>query len=77
MFGALVEYWYYTGDSQWNDITTQALLHQVGPANNYMPPNQTTTLGNDVRASSSCFLTHPHLTGTGPSILGSFGYVCR
>lgn len=47
MFGALVEYWYYTGDATYNEITTQALLHQTGPENNYMPPNQTRTLGND------------------------------
>jgi len=47
MFGALVDYWYYTGDSQYNAITTQALLHQVGPDINYMPPNQSRTLGND------------------------------
>lgn len=50
MFGALVEYWYYTGDSQWNDITKQALLHQAGPHSNYMPVNQSRTLGNDDQA---------------------------
>ncbi|KAF9887961.1 hydrolase 76 protein [Aspergillus nanangensis] len=50
MFGAMVEYWYYTGDSQWNNITTQALLHQAGPLRNYMPSNQSTTLGNDDQA---------------------------
>lgn len=47
MFGSLVDYWYYTGDTTYNDITTQALLFQVGPDNDYMPPNQTKTLGND------------------------------
>lgn len=47
MFGAMVEYYYYTGDDQWNDWTTQALLHQVGPDNNYMPYNQTKSMGND------------------------------
>jgi mannan endo-1,6-alpha-mannosidase len=47
MFGAMIDYWHYTGDSTWNNITTQALLHQVGPDNNYMPPNQSKTLGND------------------------------
>ncbi|CAG7932128.1 unnamed protein product [Penicillium olsonii] len=47
MFGAMVEYWYYTGDDHWNNITTQALLHQVGDDNNYMPQNQTLSLGND------------------------------
>ena len=47
MFGAMVDYWYYTGDTSYNDVTTQALLFQVGPNNDYMPPNQTKTEGND------------------------------
>lgn len=47
MFGALIDYWYYTGDTQYNDIVTQAMLWQVGPNEDYMPPNQTKTLGND------------------------------
>ncbi|KAJ5305832.1 hypothetical protein N7508_004847 [Penicillium antarcticum] len=47
MFGAMVEYWYYTGDTTWNEITTQALLWQVGDENNFMPQNQTLSLGND------------------------------
>ncbi|TKA53274.1 hypothetical protein B0A49_11562 [Cryomyces minteri] len=50
MFGSLVDYWYYTGDTTYNDVTTQALLFQVGPDNNYMPPNQTKTEGNDDQA---------------------------
>ncbi|RMZ86223.1 hypothetical protein DV737_g151, partial [Chaetothyriales sp. CBS 132003] len=50
MFGAMVDYWYFTGDTTWNEITTQALLHQVGPDNDYMPPNQTKTEGNDDQA---------------------------
>lgn len=47
MFGSLIDYWYYTGDDQFNAITTQAMLHQIGPDNDYMPPNQSKTLGND------------------------------
>ena len=47
MMGALVDYWYYTGDTAWNAVTTQGLLFQVGPHNDYMPPNQTLTEGND------------------------------
>ncbi|CAK7221988.1 hypothetical protein SCUCBS95973_004687 [Sporothrix curviconia] len=47
MLGSLVDYWYYTGDTQYNDLTTQGLLFQVGPYNDYMPPNQTLTEGND------------------------------
>lgn len=47
MFGALIDYWHYTGDTSNNNATTQAMLWQVGPDNDYMPPNQTKTLGND------------------------------
>jgi len=44
---AFVDYWRYTGDTSYNDIVTQALLFQVGPNNDYMPPNQTSSEGND------------------------------
>lgn len=47
MFGSLIDYWLYTGDSAHNDLVTQGMLFQVGPNNDYMPPNQTKTLGND------------------------------
>lgn len=43
MFGQMIEYWYYTGDSTYNAVVTQGLLAQVGPDNDYMPPNQTKT----------------------------------
>lgn len=46
-FGALVSYWAYTGDDAYNAITTQAMLHQVGTHNDFMPTNQTRTEGND------------------------------
>lgn len=36
-----------TEDDQYNDLISQALLFQVGPDYNYMPPNQTKSLGND------------------------------
>jgi hypothetical protein len=45
--GALIDYWYYTGDRKWNDVAEEGLLHQIGPNNDYMPPNQTRTEGND------------------------------
>lgn len=47
MFGSLIEYWYYTGDSTYNDKITQGLLSQVGAQQDYMPENQTRTMGND------------------------------
>ncbi|KAI1779272.1 glycoside hydrolase family 76 protein [Hypoxylon cercidicola] len=45
--GALIDYWYYTGDTTYNDIAQEGLLFQVGPYNDFMPPNQTLTEGND------------------------------
>ncbi|KAI1617773.1 mannan endo-1,6-alpha-mannosidase [Exophiala viscosa] len=47
MFGSLIDYWYFTGDDTYNNITTQAILHQTGSDNDFMPPNQTKTEGND------------------------------
>ncbi|KAI1477959.1 glycoside hydrolase family 76 protein [Daldinia eschscholtzii] len=47
MFGTLVDYWFYTGDKTYNDVTMQALQHQAGEDRDYMPQNQTRSLGND------------------------------
>ncbi|EFY95471.2 glycoside hydrolase family 76 protein [Metarhizium robertsii] len=47
MMGALIDYWYYSGDDQYNKLVEQALLFQVGDTNDYMPRNQTLTEGND------------------------------
>lgn len=47
MFGSLIDYWYYTGDTSYNDVVTQGMLWQVGPNQDYMTPNQTKTTGND------------------------------
>lgn len=50
MFGAMIDYWYYTGDTTYNDVIAQGLLFQVGPDQDYMTPNQTKTTGNDDQA---------------------------
>jgi mannan endo-1,6-alpha-mannosidase len=50
MFGGLIAYYYLTGDAQFNDIVSQALLFQVGPTMDFMPPNQTKSEGNDDQA---------------------------
>ncbi|KAI4116122.1 MAG: hypothetical protein LQ345_003401 [Seirophora villosa] len=47
MFGSLFDYYFYTGDDQFNDAVVEGMLHQVGPYNDYMTPNQTRTTGND------------------------------
>jgi mannan endo-1,6-alpha-mannosidase len=50
MFGALIDYWFYTGDDTWNNMTTQGMLWQASPEANFMPPNQSKTEGNDDQA---------------------------
>ncbi|KLU83147.1 glycosyl hydrolase family 76 protein [Magnaporthiopsis poae ATCC 64411] len=47
LMGALIDYWYYTGDTKFNDLTSQALLAQVGEFNDYMPKAQIMNEGND------------------------------
>ncbi|KAL2019696.1 hypothetical protein VTK56DRAFT_9233 [Thermocarpiscus australiensis] len=47
MWGTLIDYWKWTHDDSYNDVITQAMLWQVGPNRDYMPPNVTASLGND------------------------------
>lgn len=47
MFGSLINYWQYTGDSSYNSVVSQALLFQIGPDQNYNPPNQSSDMGVD------------------------------
>jgi mannan endo-1,6-alpha-mannosidase len=47
MFNALIDYWFYTGDDTWNDITIQGMLWQAGENKAFMPNNQSKTEGND------------------------------
>jgi mannan endo-1,6-alpha-mannosidase len=47
MWGTLIDYWHLTGDDTYNPIVTQSMLWQVGPGEDYMPPNVTASLGND------------------------------
>ena len=50
MFGALIDYWRYTGDSTYNDMISKAMLWQASLARDFMPPNQTKSEGNDDQA---------------------------
>ncbi|KAG5997640.1 hypothetical protein E4U52_003519 [Claviceps spartinae] len=47
LMGTMVDYWKYTGDTTYNKIVMQGMLHQVGSNRNYMPENHTLSLGND------------------------------
>lgn len=50
MFGSLIDYWYYTRDTTYNDIVSEAILFQTGGNADFMPQNQTLTEGNDDQA---------------------------
>lgn len=50
MWGALLDYYHYTGDDTYNDVTTQALYSQVGPDWDYMVPLHQKDEGNDDQA---------------------------
>lgn len=41
MFMTLIEYWYFTGDDSYNNVTTQGMLWQKGDGNDYLPSNWT------------------------------------
>jgi mannan endo-1,6-alpha-mannosidase len=47
MFGSLIDYWAFTGDDSYNNITKQGMVHQAGDDADFMPTNQTYSLGND------------------------------
>ncbi|KAF2746638.1 glycoside hydrolase family 76 protein [Sporormia fimetaria CBS 119925] len=49
-FNTLIEYAHLTGDNQYNDMTKEALLFQIGDLDAFMPPNQTRNLGNEDQA---------------------------
>ncbi|RAL02471.1 glycoside hydrolase family 76 protein [Aspergillus ibericus CBS 121593] len=46
MFMTLIQYWYWTGDTSYNEVTTQGMLWQKGQ-NDYFPANDSNYLGND------------------------------
>ncbi|KEZ38781.1 Mannan endo-1,6-alpha-mannosidase [Scedosporium apiospermum] len=47
LWGTMLDYWHYTGDSSYNSVISQALLFQVGEGVDYQPRNHTASLGND------------------------------
>jgi mannan endo-1,6-alpha-mannosidase len=47
MWGSLINYWQYTGDSSYNAMISEAMLFQRGPDDNFNPPNQSRSMGID------------------------------
>ena len=76
MFGQLIDYWSATGDATYNADVTQGLLFQVGPNDDYMPPNQTSSEGNDDQVfwafatMTAAELNFPNPPSGSPSWLG-------
>jgi mannan endo-1,6-alpha-mannosidase len=38
MWGGLIQYWHYTGDAQYNDLVSKAIVSQISPTNDFMQP---------------------------------------
>ncbi|KAM0283397.1 hypothetical protein ACHAQH_002520 [Verticillium albo-atrum] len=47
MMSTLVDYWHLTGDTTYNDVVRQGMVHQAGEDHDYLPSNQTATMAND------------------------------
>ncbi|KAH7015713.1 glycoside hydrolase [Ilyonectria destructans] len=47
MMGTYVDYWKLTGDTSYNDVVMEGILHQTGENADFMPLNHTASLGND------------------------------
>lgn len=47
MMGTYIDYWFLTGDTSYNHVVTEGMLHQTGDDFDYMPLNHTASLGND------------------------------
>ena len=50
MWGTMISYWAYTGDTTYNDEVGRAILSQAGPRNDFIMPNQVFDTGNDDQA---------------------------
>ncbi|RDW91120.1 mannan endo-1,6-alpha-mannosidase-2 [Coleophoma crateriformis] len=47
MWGSLIDYWYYTNDSTYNDEIAAGIQWQTGADNDMMPANWSQSMGND------------------------------
>ncbi|KAJ8101672.1 glycosyl hydrolase family 76-domain-containing protein [Lipomyces tetrasporus] len=46
-WGSMLDYWFFTGDDTYSEVFTDGMLFQVGDNWDYMPDNETLSLGND------------------------------
>ena len=50
MWGTLLDYWHWTGDDSFNNLTYQAMQWQAGPNGDFVNNNWSFSLGNDDQA---------------------------
>jgi mannan endo-1,6-alpha-mannosidase len=47
MWGAMIDYWHYTGDTTYNKLTTDGIINQIGEDQDFEPKRHRASLGND------------------------------
>jgi mannan endo-1,6-alpha-mannosidase len=47
MWGALIDYWHFTGDSSYNNVIEAGIQWQTGENDDMMPSNWSQSMGND------------------------------
>lgn len=47
MWGCLIDYWHYTGDTSYVDATSKGIQAQIGEHEDFMPKNWSASMGND------------------------------
>jgi mannan endo-1,6-alpha-mannosidase len=47
MWGSLIDYWHYTGDTSYNDVIAAGIQWQTGQNDDMMPANWSQSMGND------------------------------
>ncbi|KAG0652239.1 6-D-mannanase DCW1 [Hyphodiscus hymeniophilus] len=47
MWGTLIDYWHYTGDTSYNNVTAAGIQWQTGQNDDMMPSNWSQSMGND------------------------------
>ena len=50
MWGVMIDYWSFTGDTSYNSVVSQGLQFQVGQHQDFNPSNQSVDMGNDDQA---------------------------
>lgn len=71
-FNALIDYYGLTNDSEYNARISEALQHQLGDFDAFMPPNQTKSLGNDDQSTWGLAALSAHEVGLSTPASGSW-----